>query len=463
MVEVGAVESARAAVFVEVVVGGDPESGSRRGANGPDERGGSRHQAAPEGQRWLDMLVELRRSLPGLPSLSLDTVVPESPLPQRGRRGRRPRSQKPVTQQTVRDAFAEGKPVARVAHILAGRCGVEDLTPWPVKAVVNAKHLTVPVEERTIGGLTAATMPQLVEAAQRRARNEREVLAPALLLEKQSRVYIESDGARVGRLLADACRSYGVVGPGSDMMLLARNWSTFYWAQAAAYAGGVLVDPDDGHDLYFADGAASHAILAGGPQIGGWDGSVPAPAGVLVALRDPGNLAGGGVLLTWRDAGDHLDVARISLSTLKKRMATTQVNKYVWDVVRVNRTTGVAESYGATAGLNELARLTMILAQAPPTPGVHREPTSDGSPRARPTVIVRYTAKPAGDDDRGAPHTSQSNLDALKWRVRGHYRRQWYPSLGEHRTIWISEHYAERGEDGELVERPVVTKLSQPR
>ncbi|MFC9519169.1 hypothetical protein ACFTSD_25870 [Nocardiaceae bacterium NPDC056970] len=74
---------------------------------------------------------------------------------------------------------------------------------------------------------------------------------------------------------------------------------------------------------------------------------------------------------------------------------------------------------------------------------------------------MQYTATPLARDDREP--RAPLNLDALKWRVRGHYRCQWYPSLGKHKTIWIAKHYAERGGDGELVERPVVTKLSQPQ
>ncbi|MBM4574975.1 hypothetical protein GS896_25755 [Rhodococcus hoagii] len=461
MVSVGAVESARAAVFTEVVIREDSAAASRVRADGAAGRSDAQRSSLDR-QHWSDMLAELRQALPGLPSLSLDTVVWEDVAPEKNRSGRG-RPQRRGKRNTVRDAFSEGTPVARLAHRLAQRNGVDDLTPWPVKSVVNAKYLTVPVDEFPVEKPTPSSMPRLVEAMQKRARHELEVLAPALLLEKQSRVYLESEGVRVGKLLADTCRSYGVTSPGPEMTLLARNWATFYWAQAAAFAGQVLLDRDGDPDLYFADGDAAHAILAGDGQAGPWDGVPPTPSGVLLAVKDPAASPPHGALVVWRDTGSHLDIARIQVTTMRKRLRMPEVNKNMWTVVRIDRGTGVADSYGTTKGVDELARLTRMLAKAPTARGTHRAAARDDAPRPRPPVVVRYTAVPVVDDvdDRGP--RSVSNLDALKWRVRGHYRRQWYPSLGIHKTIWISEHYAERGADGELVERPVVTKISQPR
>ncbi|MFR9770686.1 hypothetical protein [Nocardia sp. SC052] len=450
MVSVGQAESARAAVFAEVII-----------------RGGSEHQRADvvDGRQdlfdqphWLDMLAELRKALPRLPSLSLDTAVSEQALPSRERGVRGRGAPQLVKRQTVRDEFAAGKPVARVAYTLARRHGVEDRTPWPVKAVVNAKLLTVPVDSITSAMLTAESMPQVVEVITRRARNELDVLAPALLLEKQSRIYLDSDGARIGRLLSDAARSYGVVAPGPYMTLLAQNWSMLYWAQAVATAGRVLVDPDGDHDLYFADGLAGQAILSDAARCAGWDMALPSTCGVLLAVGDVETTHG--VLLAWRDTGTYVDIVRIPIATLCRRLRNPNLNKSMWSMVRIDRETGVADSYGTTKGVEELGRLTRLLAAAPTGPRTRRVPSLGGARRPRPAVVVRYTAKPVGHHD--SEPRAAVNLEALKWRVRGHYRRQWYPSLGKHRTIWISEHYAERGSDGELVDRPVVTKLSQP-
>ncbi|WP_235435276.1 hypothetical protein [Rhodococcus ruber] len=441
MVSVAEVESARADVFAEVVTRHDSEE-------------------LRDPPHWLDMLAELKKTMPGLPTLSLDTVVWEQSLSSRGR-GVRGRGKPPlVKRHTVRDGFADGKPVARVAHALAKRHGVDDLTPWPVNAVVNAKLLTVPTETFTPSMLTAAAMPQVVEALTRRAQNELKVLAPALLLEKQSRTYLESNGTRIGRLLADSCRSYGVTGPGPYMTLLARNWSMLYWVQAVAAAGHVFVEDEGSHDLFFADGIAAQKILHDDMPRDEWDGTLPSPSGVLLAVTDPEIDKHGGVLLAWRDAGTYVDLVRIAIDSLRKRLQNPNVNKSMWSVVRLDRATRVTDAYGTTTGVDELSRLIRLLAAAPPAPGTRHTQLHDGPSRPRSAVVVRYTAKPVPREDNGP--RAVRNLEPLKWRVRGHYRRQWYPSIGKHKTIWISEHYSERGCDGELVERPVVTKLSQP-
>ncbi|AVP41437.1 hypothetical protein SEA_YARA_103 [Streptomyces phage Yara] len=45
-----------------------------------------------------------------------------------------------------------------------------------------------------------------------------------------------------------------------------------------------------------------------------------------------------------------------------------------------------------------------------------------------------------------------------RWKVRGHWRNQWYPSRGVHRPKWIEEHV--RGpEDMPLIEKPTVYRL----
>lgn len=74
----------------------------------------------------------------------------------------------------------------------------------------------------------------------------------------------------------------------------------------------------------------------------------------------------------------------------------------------------------------ELARVVMLTYRRPPA-----ELTGNGS-----------TRQPAG-----APRD-----DGVRWRVRGHWRRQWYPSTKEHRTKWIAEHTAGAVE-GQVAER----------
>ncbi len=347
MVTVGEVESARAAVFAEIVNRSDSDHESSRGTDGLEERRQNPSQELLEQPHWLDMLAELRKALPGLPTLSLDTVAWEQSISSRGRSIRGRGAPPMIKRHTVRDAFADGKPVARVAQVLAERRGVEDRTPWPVNAVVNTKLLAVPTRNHHAVnvhcGVDAAGDRGIDAKGAERIGGARAGAA----VQEASRILLESDGARVGRLLADACRSYGVADPGPHMTRLARNWSTLYWAQAVAAAGGVFVEDDGGHDLFFADGLAAQEIRDDTQSVE-WDGTLPSPSGVLLAVTDPEIVVHGGVLLAWRASGAYVDVVRISMSTLLKRLQHPNVNKSMWSVVRINRETGVADSYGTT-------------------------------------------------------------------------------------------------------------------
>jgi hypothetical protein len=59
-------------------------------------------------------------------------------------------------------------------------------------------------------------------------------------------------------------------------------------------------------------------------------------------------------------------------------------------------------------------------------------------------VELRAAKSPPREPDAG--HESGKRLYVHSWVVRGHWRRQWFPSRGEHRPIWIHAHLA--GPDG---------------
>ncbi|BDZ52338.1 hypothetical protein GCM10025867_51460 (plasmid) [Frondihabitans sucicola] len=66
--------------------------------------------------------------------------------------------------------------------------------------------------------------------------------------------------------------------------------------------------------------------------------------------------------------------------------------------------------------------------------------------------------------ERPAPTTSgvQPREWTHRWPVRGFYRRQWYPSLQEHRTIWVAAHV--RGPaDKPIVATPQVNVVGSSR
>lgn len=70
------------------------------------------------------------------------------------------------------------------------------------------------------------------------------------------------------------------------------------------------------------------------------------------------------------------------------------------------------------------------------------------------TVMARFQRPSAelGSHTRSSSRPGQIRDDGVRWKVRGHWRRQWYPSSKEHRAIWIDEHTAGAAA-GDLVER----------
>lgn len=72
-------------------------------------------------------------------------------------------------------------------------------------------------------------------------------------------------------------------------------------------------------------------------------------------------------------------------------------------------------------------------------------------------IALRRAAPPAdGDSASDASEHAYRN----RWIVDGHWRRQWYPSAGEHRPIWISA-FIKGPPGGPLLTRERVYTLRQ--
>jgi hypothetical protein len=82
---------------------------------------------------------------------------------------------------------------------------------------------------------------------------------------------------------------------------------------------------------------------------------------------------------------------------------------------------------------------------------IRRAPTGAAPARRAPAqdpavryVELRAAKTPPREPDSGHEHGKR--LYVHSWVVRGHWRRQWFPSRGEHRPLWIHAHLA--GPDG---------------
>jgi hypothetical protein len=97
-----------------------------------------------------------------------------------------------------------------------------------------------------------------------------------------------------------------------------------------------------------------------------------------------------------------------------------------------------------------MQRLTEVVAQPPVAREVRRRHKREGYELPRYSVIrLRRHSRPSAKNDE----------EERKWRLnyrtvtRGHWRQQWYPSIQQHRQIWIDD-FIRGPEDAELVIRP---------
>lgn len=95
-----------------------------------------------------------------------------------------------------------------------------------------------------------------------------------------------------------------------------------------------------------------------------------------------------------------------------------------------------------------MQRITQI--EASPTPrAVRRRHEREGYEPGRYSV-VRLRRRTSRAEPEGE---AEKREWTHRWIVGGHWRQQWYPSLGEHRQVWISD-YVKGPEDKELIIRP---------
>ena len=87
------------------------------------------------------------------------------------------------------------------------------------------------------------------------------------------------------------------------------------------------------------------------------------------------------------------------------------------------------------------------------TPAQATRTQESGRRRSRTDTItyLRYNSRSHTDGAGGGRYTH-------RWVVRGHWCRQWYPSLQRHVPIWITDYIA-GPDDGPIVVRDKVTMV----
>jgi hypothetical protein len=309
-------------------------------------------------------------------------------------------------------------------------------------------------------------MGGLLDQAAARANDEIEALDPFEQLQQQSDKYLKAHRRTVGPLLAAAARSYGVYRPGHELDQLAVCWASpsSQIAKTAASAH-VFADVSQQRHMYFVTTDCAHDIEQGVGTYMPPEHELPSPSGFAWLEGNEGDGADQrpAVVLAWACAGDQIAIVTSTATALLDRLRRDTTTKSAEAVVHYRYSDHSAESLSETGGaaaVGILARLSRLYRSRAVTRsssgvGLARVMLAD---RPRDPVVIRYRAGHRNDPVDG-PAPSDRVLDDIRWKVRGHWRKQWYPSEGVHRPIWIAEHDAGHSAEGTVVSRDTVTKL----
>jgi hypothetical protein len=166
--------------------------------------------------------------------------------------------------------------------------------------------------------------------------------------------------------------------------------------------------------------------------------ALPAPSGVaIVRMGENPNAA---TLITWASKGHVMQTATLLLrATSGKLIAPSSgsaVRNYALDESGPN--TPAWRSFLAAAAKPDLEEREELAGDVTPPRVSARSASSKTEHPDDPNEvrIIHLTSRPVGKTGSRAGHSTS------RWHVRGHWRRQWYPSTAEHKKIWITDHDA---------------------
>lgn len=367
---------------------------------------------------------------------------------------------------TVLEALQQGKPGARIAYQLTKRRGVPDPTPAPVRAIISPRTVQIPVQQVDRSSPLPATMGHLLDLVVARANDEIEALKPIELVERQAKNYLASGGQKPERLLLQAAESFGVYEPGEELDRLAACWANPE-SQVARSAASARVFSAVGHErhMYFLTRECSRDIQRGVEIATPLEHELPSPSGVAWFEEDSVEPRPA-VILAWSCAEDELAIVRTSATALLDRLERDKATRCAESVVKLRLSDRTAESL-SDGGDNQTVGMLWRLSKMYRSRQTSRSNERGGDSRVRieagrrrSPVVIRYRAAGRSRSTPDADQPRQRVLNDIRWKVRGHWRNQWYPGEGAHRPIWIAEHDAGHSPDAETVSRDIVTKLT---
>lgn len=214
----------------------------------------------------------------------------------------------------------------------------------------------------------------------------------------------------------------------------------------------LMIDAASSRNFYFVpDRAFEQLSIAAKATPTMQQGDLLAPAGVVVIAHSVlSDRRSRFQVMAWIEAGDRMHIATTTL------IVTTTGEGHA----TATHTLSSSHRRGAD-GYSELGSLTMgrTLAALPKLVPVRIPSDGEATPRTGSAAVpvpsdetqVIYATRSAlglGSTE----HEGSGSPRSTRWKVSGHWRDQWYPSVQDRKRIWINEHEAGAAE-GELRQR----------
>lgn len=301
-------------------------------------------------------------------------------------------------------------------------------------------------------------LPRLLDLLVAYTRLETKAQEPWRLLCRQATRYVEH-GA-LGRLFVTAAQAHGVYTPSEEMRLLAGAWASPDGGTAAlSISAAVLQAVGVDRHLYYTKPETTHAlrVIAESSTTAILEHQLPSPSG-LVWLSSDGvgpYAAGGGSVLAWAFVDGELAVTLAAADQVQARLSARGANAGKVAAAQYRITSDLSAEEITKGGRYALALLSAFT-RLYRSDGVHiTGPNEHRGFRSRTSnepQVVGYKYP-----ERRVPNeiATPSSVRDTRWVVRGHWRNQWYPSLGKHQPVWIAEHEAGH-ESADLVQHDIV-------
>ncbi|WP_426519538.1 translation initiation factor IF-2 N-terminal domain-containing protein [Diaminobutyricibacter sp. McL0618] len=212
-------------------------------------------------------------------------------------------------------------------------------------------------------------------------------------------------------------------------------------------------------NLFYAPGAAAEMIESEGrrARVLSID-SLPSPIGLAVTCAEPGAVRPPEWVTAWRVADGRLETVQTQIRFYNSAEPRPRPLLGLTPL-EFQRTTGSADGFPVLESAT-LRRLAGLVATIPETQSSEEDVAATQSERqSRPVgnrktrdsdetqlVYLRRHPQAGHRDGQAADHRD------VQWMVRGHWRDQWYPSVKDHKRIWIDQHLA-GSTDGPVVSR----------